>query len=111
MIYSKKPYTKLHHTEIHKIDDGSYQVEAHLHHNPPPPNGGKVEHMVAPNHEYPNKVVKHGADDLEEAHEISVSIHLAHQHEGGKRGKKVQDDADENGGVPAGHSDYEEESD
>ena len=112
MKYTKKPFTKLHHVETHPNDDGTVTVEAHLMHNPPAADGKKVEHMVAPMGDYPNKKFTMTADDGEEAGEHVQAIHEAHQHEkGGKRGRKVEDDTDESERVPAGHADDETEND
>lgn len=96
MKYTKRPFTKLHHTETHRLDDGSYEVQAHVMHHPPVPDGKKVEHMVAPSSDYPNKTIRHSADDLEEASEIHGQMLAAHQHEGGRRGaKSAGEDAEE----------------
>lgn len=118
MKYTKKPFTKLHHVETTQNDDGTVTVEAHLMHHPPMPKGKDGKDMpgmampYAMERDYPNKKFTMTADDPEEAGEHVQAIHEAHQHEkGGKRGRKVEDDADESERVPAGHADDETEND
>lgn len=92
MKYTKKPYTKLHHTEVHRLDDGSYEVQAHVMHRPPAPGGKPMEHMVPPS-DYPNKTIRHSAADLEEAKEVEGQMLAAHQHEGPKMAWKTAGNA------------------
>ena len=89
MTYSKRPYTRLHHVEVHTHDDGSHRVEAHVIHEPPPPDNKKVEHIApyAPR-DYPNKTVTMTADDHEEAGEHVRAILAAHRFEKGRKAAK-----------------------
>ena len=85
MKYHKPPHSRLHHVETHRNDDGSYQVQAHLVHRPPHKEGKKDErHAYAMgSDEYPNKVVKHGAEDHEEASTVHGEILEAHRYDKG----------------------------
>jgi hypothetical protein len=111
MNYRKQPHTRLHHTETHKHDDGSYRVEAHVIHRPPSPakqpqKAGEVNaYAYASPHDndYPNKVIKHGATDWEEATEAHRQILEAHQHEGGHRKPHVAEKDYEHGNYGEGN--------
>jgi hypothetical protein len=99
MKYRKQPHTKLHHIETHRHDDGSYRVEAHLIHRPPSPAkqqakaGEPNAYAYASPHDsdYPNKTIKLGAADWDEATEAHRQILEAHQHEGGTRKPHVSE--------------------
>jgi hypothetical protein len=92
MKYRKQPHSRLHHIETHRHDDGSYQVQVHVVHRPPPPPGqgkNKSSDQIAfakpHDFDYPNRVIKLGAADWDEATKAHQEVLAAHQHEGGKR--------------------------
>jgi hypothetical protein len=95
--YRKAAHTKLHHVETIPNDDGTYTVEAHLVHRPPMPDGKKMQHMAAPSQDYPNKVVRLGADTQEEAAEKHLEVVNAHKHE---KVRRMNEDAEEVGESP-----------
>jgi hypothetical protein len=102
MKYCKQPHTRLHHTETHKHDDGSYRVEAHVIHRPPQPEGKNkgTDHIAyASPHDfdYPNKTIRLGASDWEEASDAHRQILEAHQHEGGHRKTHASEANDHDG--------------
>lgn len=90
MIYTKKPYTKLHHVETRPNDDGSVSIEAHLMHHPPAPvgpDGKPLPVMAMPfamGHAYANRKFTVAAENAEEAAEMIADIKAAHRNERGR---------------------------